>query len=142
VRIIVTLVILLGVALGVSSTFACGGEHPVLRTEKEDGTKIGLFISFDQIKATKKWSPEEGEPPLSISDAYSIVKDWGKKEYARYDSVEIRELKLAQHGCSLFSNSWYYVVDFTPVLDGNKLWGSGNWVAVLMDGTVIAPQEF
>jgi hypothetical protein len=50
-----------------SHAFACGGgEYPVMSTHKEDGTKIGLFLSQIQMEQTQAWSPENGEPPLSI----------------------------------------------------------------------------
>jgi len=129
-------------AAGANSAFACSSDRPVLSTEKDDGTKVGLFISMTQIEATPEWNPEDGEPPLSISTAYRLVKDWGNQEYARYDSVKVQGLRLTAYGCSRVSDRWYYVIDLAPVIDGNKLWGSGNWAAVLMDGTVIGPREF
>ena len=129
-------------AAGANAAFACSSDRPVLSTEKDDGTKVGLFISTTQIEAAPEWNPEDGEPPLSISTAYRLVKDWGNQEYARYDSVEVQGLRLTAYGCSRVSNRWYYVIDLAPVIDGNKLWGSGNWAAVLMDGTVIGPREF
>lgn len=137
-----TLVVLISLTFGSASTFACSADRPVLSTKKDDGTQIGLFISNEQIKATPEWNPEEGEPPLGVSEAYRLVKDWDKDAYSRYDSVEVDDFTLSKYGCSLVSDRWYYVIDLAPVIDGNKLWGSGNWAAVLLDGTVIGPREF
>lgn len=136
------LLVLLFLVAGSNAALACSSDRPVLSTEKDDGTKVGLFISTSQIEATPEWNPEAGEPPLSISTAYRLVQDWGEQEYARYDSVEVEDLRLSPYGCSRVSDRWYYVIDLAPVIDGNKLWGSGNWAAVLMDGTVIGPREF
>lgn len=122
---------------------ACGSEnHPVMSTRKDDGTQIGLFISQAQIERTQAWKPEQGEPPLSFSAAYRTVKEWGRQHYTRYDGVNVRELSLKKYGCSFVSDRWYYVFDLNPVIDGNELWSSGSWAAVLMDGTVIGPREY
>ncbi|GGC05785.1 hypothetical protein GCM10011352_34980 [Marinobacterium zhoushanense] len=124
-------------------SLACGGPPtPVLSTHKDDGTQVGIFISQEQIEQTEEWRPEDGEPPLKVSSAYKIVQEWGRQQYARYDGVNVRELSLKKYGCSDVINRWYYIVDLNPVIDGNGLWGSGNWAAVLMDGTVIGPKAF
>lgn len=122
---------------------ACGGEtYPIMSTHKDDGSKIGLFISRDQIEKTQAWTPGQEEPPLSISTAYNTVKEWGRQHYTRYDDVKVQELSLKKYGCSLVSDRWYYVFSLRPVIDGNELWSSGNWAAVLMDGTVIGSREY
>lgn len=123
--------------------FACGdGEYPVMSTHKEDGTKIGLFISQAQMEQTQTWSPENSEPPLNVSAAYQMAMNWGRQQYTRYDGVKVREISIKKYGCSLVSNRWYYVVDITPVIDGNEVWSGGTWAAVLMDGTVIGPRKY
>ena len=124
-----------------SYAYACG-DHPVMSTRKNDGTQIGLFISQQQIESTQKWSPQDGEPPLGISAAYRIIKEWAETEYIRYDEVKIKEISLKPYGCSLVSSRWYYVIDLNPIIEGNELWGSGNWVAVLMDGTIIGTRKY
>lgn len=119
---------------------ACG-DSAVLSTTKRDGTKVGLVITSEQIDNGIKWNPEQGEPPLSISQVHRKVQDWAKTEYSRYDRVEIREIALTKLGCSLVEDYWYYRADLIPIFDGNQMWGSGNWAAVLMDGTVIGTTE-
>jgi hypothetical protein len=117
-------------------SLACGN-YPVMSTKKEDGAKVGIVIPETTIKSTPEWSPVQGEPPLSISTVFRIVKDWSKHEYARYDDIAIRQISLREYGCTRHASRWFYIVDFQPVIDGNKLWGTANWVAVLLDGTVI-----
>lgn len=122
------------------ASLACGGGS-VMSATKSDGTKVGLIISNQQIHASPSWNPEMGEPPLPVSEAYRLVKEWSKSQYSRYDAVDVREIALTEHGCSLAEDVWYYRVDLLPVFDGNRVWGGGNFAAVLMDGTVIGPTE-
>lgn len=122
------------------AAIACG-DRAVLSTTKKDGTKVGLVITSEQVESGIKWNPEQGEPPLSISQVYRKVLHWAKAEYSRYDRVEVREIALTKMGCYLVEDFWYYQVDLIPVFDGNEVWGSGNWAAVLMDGTVIGTTE-
>jgi len=124
-----------------NSAWACG-ERPVMSTHKKDGTQIGLFISKEQIKNAPKWTPSNGEPPLSITSAYKIIKKWSKDRYKRYDRVVIKEISIKKHGCSVVKDRWYYVFDINPVIDDNELWGGGNWAAVLMNGTVIGTRKY
>ena len=122
---------------------ACGGaEYPVMSTSMDDGTKIGLFILQEQIEKTQEWSPENGEPPLSISAAYQAAISYGRKKYTRYDDVKVREISIKKYGCSLVSNRWYYVIDLTPIIDGNVVFSRGAWVAVLMDSSVIGSRKY
>ena len=122
---------------------ACvGAEYPVMSTSLDNGTKIGLFISQEQIEKTQEWSPENGEPPLSVSAAYQAAISYGRKKYTRYDDVKVREISIKKYGCSLVSNRWYYVIDLTPIIDGNVVFSRGAWVAVLMDGSVIGPRKY
>ena len=119
--------------------FSCGST-PVVSTE-DNGKRIELVLDGAAVAKTPKWSPAKGEPPLSVSKAAAAALAWGKVRYKRYDSVEITELSLKQYSCSRLSEHWYYQVEFTPIMEGNRLFGSGNWAAVLMDGTVVGPIE-
>lgn len=101
--------------------------------------KIVLRVSESQIEQASSWTIKDGEPPFSISQVYQAAKTWVKDKYSRYDDVEIDGIRIQPHGCSMHNNKWLYVVDFNPTIDGNKLWGSGNWAAVLMDGTIVGP---
>ncbi len=134
--------ILLAIAMAFASAahaFECE-RRPVLSTTKHDGTKFGIFISGDQIKEGPEWSPENGEPPLSLSQAATIAKQWAEAEYTRFDGVEIGSISLRPYGCFRNKNYWYYIFDFSPVIDGNTVYGSEYMAAVLMDGTIIGPE--
>ncbi|MEE8548937.1 MAG: hypothetical protein V3S74_05645 [Alphaproteobacteria bacterium] len=116
------------------------GRYPVMSTTKEDGTRIGLIIHNEQIEKTPKWSPGEGEPPLPLAQTIAIATKWAKGKYSRYDSVKVWSIDLKEFGCGSLKGHWYYIVHFKPVIDGNTLFGGGNFAAVLMDGTVIEPE--
>jgi len=79
---------------------------------------------------------------LSVSEAYRLLNDWGVHAFDRYDGVAVNSIRLTQYGCSLVSDRRYYVLDFAPVIEGNELRGNENWIAVLMDETIVGPQEF
>ena len=123
------------------SLFACG-EHPIISYTKDDGTRMGLVIPESELSGTPEWDITQGEPPLSITTARDAVLSWAKEKYARYDSVKISAVSLREaSGCHSIKARWIYVFDLQPVIDDNALWGSGNWAAVLMDGTVIGTRE-
>jgi hypothetical protein len=125
-------------ALG-QSFYGCGST-PVVSTE-DKGRRIELVLDGAAVAKTPTWTPTKGEPPLSVSKAAAVALAWAKVRYKRYDSVEITELSLKEFSCSSVSDRWYYQVEFAPIMDGNRLFGSGNWAAVLMDGTVVGPIE-
>ena len=119
--------------------FSCG-TNPMLTITKEDGSKVGLFISPDQIAGTPEWMPGTGEPPLALSKAVQLAQEWAKNEYKRYDSVQVRSINLSEYGCPEQKTHWYYIVYFAPVIEGNTLFGSGYFAAVLMNSTVLGPR--
>ena len=123
-----------------AESYGCG-EWPLLSTTMDDGTEIGLFVTDQQVEQTQKWSPQNGAPPLPLTEAIEIAIEWAEKEYSRYDSVKIHSIDLQEIGCSGTKGHWSYIFSFRPVIDGNALWGPGNLAAVLMDGTVIRPTE-
>jgi hypothetical protein len=65
--------------------------------------------------------------------------NWAKANYTRYDDVKVREISLTKYSCYTSADRWYYTFDLIPMVDGNELFGTGNWVAVLMNGRVVAP---
>lgn len=109
----------------------------VMSATDVDGRKLELLLDSAQVENTPQWSPGSSEPPLSISQATEIAFTWAKERYDRFDVVEVREISLTSLGCVSSRNHWYYIFDFVPVMDGNRMYGVGNWIAVLMDGTVV-----
>lgn len=139
---LVLLALSAGLIGGDAAAFDCS-ERAVIRTTRDDGTEIGIKIPSDRIEAAPAWSPGEGEPPLSIPQAIDSVLGWAAGEYTRYDSVAVWRIGLSRYTCGLSRGTerWYYVFDLTPMIDGNRVHGSGNFAAVLMNGEVIGPTE-
>lgn len=114
---------------------------PVMHTEK-NSIKYGLFITQQQILKAPKWSPESAEPPVSISKAFNIAKSKSKKIFPRYDVVNIKSISIHQYACDSINGYWYYQIQLIPVIEENEVAGASNWVAVLMDGTLITPRKY
>lgn len=127
-------------ALGSFDAHACG-ETSVMSATKTDGKKVELVLDSGVVEKTPAWVPGAGEPPLSIADASEIASAWAAEKYNRFDGIEIREISLTSLGCTSSKAHWYYVFDFTPMMDGNRMYSAGNWAAVLMDGTVVGATE-
>ena len=118
------------------------GDHPFSSTSKQDGSKIGLFATLEDFDGSKSWSIENGEPPLSISEAVVIVKAWAASFYTRFDSVAVSSFRMQGDVCWKAKDQWVYVFDLAPIIDGNKLYGSAYMAAVTMSGKVIEPREY
>jgi hypothetical protein len=136
---IVTMFLLAAAFTGAHAARPDCGDHPVMTTTKADGTTIGVVIKDEQLKKSPTWNIESGEPPLSISKAVTAAKAWGKRTYTRYDDVRIQSISLSAIGCTSVKDKWYYMVHFSPIIDGNAVFGGGYFAAVLMDGTVVGP---
>lgn len=78
-----------------------------MTTTEVDGTEGGLVIPEDDIRQAASWSPGSGELPLAIGDAFEIAIAWARANYAHYDDVRIRQISLAEYGCSTVSNRYY-----------------------------------
>lgn len=121
--------------------FQCG-ERPFTSTRFQDGTQIGLFAESEHFEGAQTWEINNGEPPLSISQAITIVQEWAETFYERYDSVKVSNLRLQEFGCGEARHHWLYVFNLTPVIDGHKLYGGAYMAAVTMSGKVIEPRKF
>jgi hypothetical protein len=118
---------------------ACLG-LPVVTTQLDDGSKVGIVVKEAQFKKAPAWAPNKGEPPLSISTVVAAADKWAKTAYASYDSVRIHSVNLTEFGCNDDPRYWYYRVDFFPMKNGRPVFG-GDYIAVLLDGTVIGPTK-
>lgn len=78
---------------------------------------------------------------LSIAKAVQLAEAWAKSEFKRYDSAKTNAISLTSYGCPDQKERWYYVLHFSPMIDGHVLFGSGHFSGVLMDGTVISPTK-
>ena len=118
---------------------ACLG-LPVVTTQLEDGSKVGILVKEAQFKKAPAWTPSKGEPPLAISKVVAAADQWMKTEFLAYDSVRIHSINLMEFGCNEDPKYWYYRVDFLPMKSGRPALG-GHFIAVLLDGTVIGPSK-
>ena len=115
------------------------GTHPFYSTKKEDGTTIGLIATDADLARDPAWTPGHGEPPISPGRAYDLALAWAKANWKRYDSFGLERIELQTAGCDSSHKKWLYGVSLEPVIDGNRLFGGNYVLAVLMDGSIIAP---
>ncbi|RLP54308.1 MAG: hypothetical protein D6160_11655 [Ketobacter sp.] len=113
------------------------GDLPVISTTNSEGKKIGIVLSGNMIKNTPSWSPVEEEPPLSVQSASVKLLGWLKKNYPNYDGVKINKIALNYYECSGYQDKWYYLFEYSFIENGNELFGIANWVAALMDGSIV-----
>lgn len=121
-----------------AGALACG-DYPVRSVRLEDGREIGLYLPEDKLRSAPEWTPGMGEPPLSVSAAVETAMAWGKEKYSQFESVSVREISLTKTSCSRASN-WYYTIEFVLFFNGSPLYGSGAFVGIMMDGTVVEPR--
>ena len=116
----------------------CGAK--TLFVHEGDGTTIGLVASDADLARDPVWAPGHGEPPISPGRAYDLALAWARANWKRYDSFGLEEIILQTAGCDSSRSKWVYVVELTPVIDGNRLFGGSWFLGVLMDGSIIAPK--
>ena len=115
-------------------------DHEARHITDMDGKTTILIVPRSKVVNGPQWSPKSSNVPLSMNGAYELVKSWASTNLTRYDSIEVQSIKAERYGCWFGSSNkdyWYYVIEYSPVIDGNKLYGSGNLLAVLMSGEVV-----
>lgn len=117
---------------------ACG-RTPVMSVSTPDQGTIELIVDGEALKKAPRWDERASEPPLPISRVAELSLTWARNHYARFDNVELSEIRLKRAPCSSMHGYWFYVVEFTPQLEGAQMLGPGNWLGVLMDGTLVEP---
>lgn len=136
------LLLLLSLLIFTQYTYAYScGDTPLIQSEK-DGVKYGVFISTEAILKTPEWQPSSQEPPISVSQAVNIAQSQGQTLFPKYDKIRVRAININPYHCLYGKSYWYYLFDMSLEIDGNELIGVGNWVAVLMDGTVIGTTKY
>lgn len=126
--------------LVMSSAHAACSKRTVMSMRGEDGVLTGIVISTTQLEKAPTWTPGRGEPPLSVARAVDIASQWGRIHYRKFDSARIDAVGLNEYGCPSRKKYWFYLVQFRLVKNGKHVWG-GNFVAVLLDGTLVASQR-
>lgn len=120
-----------------SVSAASCGNTTVLSATSASGEKVELTLDSAAVEKTQEWKPGSGDPPLAVSKATQTALEWGKKHFSRFDGFEISRISLSNAACSGSNNHWYYVFEYTPIMAGNRMYGGGNWAAILMDGTLV-----
>ena len=134
------IIIFVSVFLFAIEASACG-DSPVYSSKNADGATYGLFLSDSDFESAPDWAPEDGDPPVSISLAVGSATSWDKSRYSRYDSFRVSGIQLVQYRCSSRPPSWYYKIDLSPFIDGNRVYDAGAWVAVLFNGNTVGPKK-
>jgi len=108
----------------------------------QDGTLVRIFARDEQVIGTTEWNMKQAStPPLPLPKALRIAQKWASKNYKGFDQVRIGRISLNERRCGFSRGRWFYVFNFDPVKDGNVQLGTEHFVAILMDGTVIAPSD-
>ena len=96
-----------------------------------------IKISEEQFEAPPKWQAGEGiEPDLQPNKAVQLSLPLAMAQYKGTEEVKVYRIVLRQHIC--VENWWYYLISFTPSnYSLNRAPSYSNYVAVLLDGTVI-----
>ena len=110
------------------------GEHT-----DSDGIKSKYAVAESVVVKTPEWTGTTDNPPLQISKAVSIAKEWVKKKNPKLDDFQVSKLSIQRIGCSSIKNRWYYEIDFQGILDGRTLFGPDFMAKILMNGTIIEP---
>lgn len=126
-------------ALVLQSQITYAMDMSVRTSTREDGTRVALYLHDEQVAKAPKWDPELGPPPFSISEAIAVAKAWAAEEYHQFDKVDVRQIEINDLGFRR-KGSWYYVISLVGYVKGMPLFGGDLYVAVLMDGTVVAPR--
>ena len=114
---------------------------------KANGTRETFSITEQTAVKVPEWSPEKSDtPPLSITRAVTLAKEWAKKHGAKDNKTGIGSIKMERINWPEINNRWYYLIELTHILKGHTTSGEAinvttdpTFVVVLMDGTTVAP---
>ncbi len=113
-----------------------------------DGTRQTFSITEQSAAHVPEWSPEKDDkPPLSISRAITLAKDWARKQYPKENKPDIGTISMRRIKWPEMMNRWFYVIEFSKYLQGYTTDGvpvtgmtkDPTFIVVLMDGTIVRP---
>lgn len=103
-------------------------------TDSMDGHRLVLFLRDTDITASPSWSPAEGDnPPMSIGEALTKLRDWTSKD-SRYADLQIHEIKLTPIHEYENKLRWYYLIQVRPHKHAK---GKPRYFAVMFNGAVV-----
>jgi hypothetical protein len=107
-----------------------------------DGKMLRFVAGEADVASIPAWRPEEGQAaPLDLRPAINLGRDFVRKRHPETQEFDLSSVQLA-HLEPPHQDQWYYLVQFRPVVGGQALKGGLYFACVLMNGTVIEPQEF
>jgi hypothetical protein len=107
-------------------------EFPIEISEYIDDVKIDAYINKEDLKNTRKWTPFESPPPLTINQALTaILNDEKYKIDLNSSSLIGVELKPVPH----HKFYWHYLVKIKTISENGS---EPHFYIVLMDGKVIS----
>jgi len=136
-----TLTLLLASLLAAGSS-AQGPSVSIVILTSSDGKMMRFAASESDLANVPTWRPEEGQAaPLDLKLAIGLGRDFVRKRHPdvqEFDlsSVTLSRLEPPHH------DQWYYLVKLQPVIGGQALKGGLYFACVLMNGTVLEPQEY
>ena len=115
---------------------------------RHTGVRETFSITEQTAAKVPEWNPEKNDaPPLPISRAVAIAKEWMKKKRPKDNKPDIESVKLERIHWPELNNRWYYLIELNRILKGFDSSGRGSditlsdpaFVIVLMDGTTVDP---
>ena len=118
---------------------SCEQGNESMTVLRSDQTRVSLVLSRQKLAETPGWNAGVDSPPLSLSAAVDIASKWGNKRYSEFDEIAISAISLKSSPCRRLPQRWYFVFEFSTWKAGRPSSSSGNWLAVLMDGSIVEP---
>ena len=122
------------------SAQAAGDERILFSTSSEGGATTEFWASDAVLLKTPEWRPADGDPPLSVARAVAIATAPARAQHPKFDDVEVRDVHLMTASCGRGVSRWFYSIDFSPVIDGQRMFGGNVEAVVLMNGEVVEPR--
>ncbi len=128
-------------ALLAAGAAPAGGIVTVVTLSGEDGKMLRFVAVEADVASIPAWRPEDGQAaPLDLRPAINLARDVVRKRHPEVGEFDVSSVRLA-HLEPPHKDQWYYLVQFRPVVGGQALKGGLYFACVLMNGTVIEPQE-
>ncbi len=116
------------------------GEVPLFKAHN-DGNVIDYSITQARAEKLPKWDPTQQTVPLQVHDAVAKAQVWVKKQNPKIESFAPNRIELGRVSYGRFFGLWYYTVGFDAVVGNQRMHGWGLQAVVLMDGSIVEPQQ-
>ena len=109
-------------------------EVELFGTQNQDGIKTDFVTTEAAVRNSPAWNPEGDDPPLSVARAIALAKAEFLSIHPKLDDAKLFSIQLMSIGAADVQDRWFYIIEFSPVLDGNTMFGSQAPIVLLMDG--------